>query len=188
MKDNNNKQSENEILANKISKTFIKDPIFMYFCPEKAKRSDFIKKFFIYNFDKLEAENDFYVSENQNAVAALASPDKLDFRFSGKHSLSLKLNRYSKNILIHREIVKNIIDVVVPPQLKKYILTVYAAPDVSVKEINSIIDICTAKAKKRDLCLCMKLSQSGLLKFLRKKALKQLMSANFFQLSFIKHL
>lgn len=63
------------------------------------------------------------------------------------------MNKYSHNILNHMEVVQNIIDIVVPEQLSKRLLTIYSAPEVPESEIERIIQESKKKAKEENFVL-----------------------------------
>lgn len=132
---------------------FIKDPLFMFMCPIKSKRAEFIEKYFNYYIEKWNATGELISTDSKNVVAVLRNPDNFLYKFPGKHGLSLKMNKYSYNILNHMEVVQNIINIVVPEQFSKRLLTVFTSPDASEKEIGEIIKICKQKAEKENFVL-----------------------------------
>lgn len=141
------------LLAKEISVKFIKDPLFMFICPVKAKRADFIEKYFAYYLNQWDTGSEIIIDENKKCIATLTDPKHFKYSFWGKNSLPLKMSKYSGNILNHQEIVQEIINIVVPEAMNKRLLTIYAAPDVSADDINKIIKTCQERAKKENFVL-----------------------------------
>ena len=140
-------------LPGDYARLFIKDPLFMFLCPVKSKRAEFIEKYFNYYLEKWYNAGELIETGSKNIAAVLTDPDDFVYKFPGKHGFSLKMNRFSYNILNHMEVVQNIVNIVVPEQLNKRLLTIYAAPEVSEKDIERIIAICEAKAKSENFVL-----------------------------------
>lgn len=140
-------------LPGDCARIFIKDPLFMFMCPIKSKRAEFIEKYFNYYLDKWNTSGELISTGSNNVVAVLRDPDKFLYKFPGKHGLSLRMNKYSYNILNHMEVVQNIINIVVPEQFSKRLLTIFTSPDVSDKEIEEIIKVCKKKAEEENFVL-----------------------------------
>ncbi len=151
--ENSNSQFNISSLPGEIARFFIKDPLFMFMCPIKSKRAEFIEKFFKYYIERWSASGELINTGSKNVVAVLRNPDNFVYKFPGKHGLSLRMNKYSYNILNHMEVVQNIINIVVPEQFGKRLLTIFSSPEVSEKEIDEIIKICKAKAKEENFVL-----------------------------------
>lgn len=140
-------------LSGESARIFIKDPLFMFMCPIKSKRAEFIEKYFKYYLEKWSVTGELINTGSKNVVAVLRNPDNFVYKFPGKHGLSLRMNKYSYNILNHMEVVQNIINIVVPEQFGKRLLTIYSTPNVSEKEIEDIIKICKDRAEKENFVL-----------------------------------
>lgn len=173
-------------LAGDYARLYIKDPLFMFFCPDKSKRSDFIEKYFLYYIDKWNAAGEFIPSNSKSITATLRDPDDFQFKFSGKRSFALKYNKFSYNVLNHMEIVQNIINIVVPEQMKKKVLTIYSAPEVSAEDVTKIIEICKSKAEKENFVLVYETFSKRFLELFEKSGFetgysRQFMNTQFFQ-------
>lgn len=140
-------------LPGESARIFIKDPLFMFMCPIKSKRAEFIEKYFKYYLEKWSVTGELINTGSKNVVAVLRNPDNFVYKFPGMHGLSLRMNKYSYNILNHMEVVQNIINIVVPEQFGKRLLTIYSTPNVSEKEIEDIIKICKGRAEKENFVL-----------------------------------
>lgn len=140
-------------LSGDYARFFIKDPLFMFLCPVKSKRADFIEKYFNYYLFKWNTAGELITTDSKNIAVALTDPDKFVFKFPGKHGFSLKINKYSYNILNHMEVVQNVVNIVVPEQLNKRLLTIFSAPEVSENEIETIINDCKRRAEEENFVL-----------------------------------
>lgn len=150
---NNAQQLNAQALANDYSRLFIKDPLFMFFCPDKSERASFIQKYFLYYIDRWRTDGAFVSSKNKSIAASLADPDNFRFRFSGRKSFAMKFSRYSCNVLNHMEIVQSITNIVAPVQMKKKVLSVYAAPEVCEDDIIKIIERFKKEAENENYVL-----------------------------------
>lgn len=174
------------LLPGEWARFFIKDPLFMFLCPVKAKRAEFIEKYFRYYLEKWSREGALIDTGSKNIAAVLTNPEDFVYKFPGKNGFSLKMNRFSPNILNRMEVVQNIIDIVVPAQLNKRLLTIYAAPEVDEQSIDRIIDFCKQKAKEENFVLVYETFSKRFVKNLRKKALKQDIQGSSSTRSFFK--
>ncbi len=139
--------------SGEYARFFTKDPLFMFLCPVKEKRADFIVKYFNYYIEKWNREGALMDTGSKSLVAALTDPNKFSYKFHGKNGFSLKASRFSYNILTHMEIVQNIADIVVPEQMNKRLLTIYAAPEVDEQIIDKLIEQCKQRAEKENFVL-----------------------------------
>lgn len=180
------KKLNSAALAGKFAKSFIKEPLFMFFCPLKAKREDFIEKYFAYYLYKWQDKNALMLSESQNIIAVLENPNDFKFRFSGKKSFPLIRNRFSFNIFNHQEIVQDIINIVVPEHMEKRLLTLYASPEVTVKELDEIISASMKKAKDEGFVLVYETFSKRFISTFEEKGFetgyaRQFLNTQFFQ-------
>lgn len=174
------------LLPGEWARFFIKDPLFMFLCPIKAKRAEFIEKYFRYYLEKWSREGALIDKGSKNIAAVLTNPEDFVYKFPGKNGLSLKMNRFSPNILNHMEVVQNIIDIVVPAQLNKRLLTIYAAPEVDEQSIDRIIDFCKQKAKEENFVLVYETFSKRFVKKFEEKGFetgysRQFLNTQFFQ-------
>lgn len=153
MKKSSSEKLNIPLLANEFSEKFIKDPLFMFICPLKTKREDFIKKYFLYYLKQWDTGSEVIISESKKCIATLINPDDFKYSFWGKNSLPLKMSKYSGNILNHQEIVQDIINIVVPENMNKRLLTIYASFDATADDINGIIESCKKRAESESFVL-----------------------------------
>lgn len=141
-------KADGEILVSKFSRILLKDPYFMFLCPDLDNRAKFISKYFSYYINIWQANGEMILSSSKNAAATLIDSEEYKYNFKGKNGLSLKLSKYSRNILIHRETVQRISEIILPEQTKRRVMTIYAAPQAEKADIAELIAKCKAKAKK----------------------------------------
>lgn len=149
----NKKESTQNIKAfsRDYSRIFVKDPLFMFFCPQKSNRSRFIEKYFLYNLPKWEQNGELININSKNVVGTLIDADNFENKVSAIKSL--RYGKYSSNIESHMDVVENIVNIVVPLQMKKRLLNIFAGPEVTADEINKIIEICKKKADEENFVL-----------------------------------
>lgn len=149
----NKKESAQNIKAfsRDYSRIFVKDPLFMFFCPQKSNRSQFIEKYFQYNIPKWEQNGELININSKNVLGTLIDADNFENKVSGINSL--RYGRYYSNIQERNDVVENIVNIVVPLQMKKRLLTIFAGPEVTAEEINEIIRICKKKADEENFVL-----------------------------------
>lgn len=165
---------------------FIKDPLFMFFCPVKAKRADFIDRYFNYYLEKWSAAGELIETGCSGVAAVLRDPDSFVFRFPGRHGMALRMNKFSYNVLNHMEIVQDIVNIVVPQQMKKRVLTVFAAPEVDEESIQRVIDECKKRAEAEGFVLVYETFSKRFLKIFEENGFatgysRQYLNTQFFQ-------
>ena len=141
-------KANGEILVSKFSRILLKDPYFMFLCPDLKGRAKFISKYFSYYINIWQKNGELFFSKSKNAAATLIDSTAYKFSFKGKKGLSLKISKYSRNILIHRETVQRISEIILPEQTKRRVMTIYAAPQAENADIAELIAQSKAKAEK----------------------------------------
>lgn len=153
MNNESTKKQNITALAPKFAKLFVKEPIFMFFCPVKSKREDFAEKYFAYYLNKWQENSQIILSSGNNVLGVLENPDEFKYKFYGKKSFGLIRSRFSYNILNHQEIVQDIINIVIPEQMDKRLLTIYACAETPVSELKEVISAAVSKAKEEKFVL-----------------------------------
>ncbi len=146
-------KADEEILVSKFSRILLKDPYFMFLCPDFGDRAKFINKYFSYYINIWQAGGEMILSKSKNAVATLIDSTEYKYSFKGKNGLSLKLSKYSGNILTHRETVQKISEIILPSEAKRRVMTIYAAPQAEKADIAELIAACKAKAEKENFAI-----------------------------------
>ncbi len=146
-------KTDEEILVSKFSRILLKDPYFMFLCPDFGNRAKFINKYFSYYISIWQAGGEMILSKSKNAVATLIDSTEYKYGFKGKNGLSLKLSKYSRNILTHRETVQKISEIILPSGAKRRVMTIYAAPQADKDDIAELISECKIRAKKENFAV-----------------------------------
>ncbi len=146
-------KTDEEILVSKFSRILLKDPYFMFLCPDFGNRAKFINKYFSYYISIWQAGGEMILSKSKNAVATLIDSTEYKYGFKGKNGLSLKLSKYSRNILTHRETVQKISEIILPSGAKRRVMTIYAAPQADKADIAELISECKIRAKKENFAV-----------------------------------
>lgn len=162
------------------------DPLFMLFCPQKAKRSDFADKYFTYYLEKWAEKKQLFISESRKTAVTLIDPADYRYKFSGKNSLPLKLSGNSYSVFVHRKAVESIVSIVVPVQKNKRILTIYGNPAENFDEIIGLVKQCMKKAEDEGFVLVYETLSKKLVTAMEQMGFeigyaKQFMNTQFFQ-------
>lgn len=173
-------------LQENLNHYMLTDPLFMLFCPQKEKRSDFANKYFSYYLEKWAGKNQLFISESRKTAVTLIDPNDFKYKFSGKGAFSLKFSNNSYSIFAHQESVENIVNIVVPVQMNKKILTIYGNPAENLNEITELVKQCITIAEKEGFVLVYETLSKKLIHVMEEQGFeigyaKQFMNTQFFQ-------
>ncbi len=173
------------LLAANLPPIMVKDPMFMFYCPLKINRDSFINKYFRYFLPKWIARDELLSSESGKTAATLINPDTYPHKFSGQHGFSMMRDKNSSHILLHRRVITDIIDVILPERMQKKVLTMYADPENS-DEIAQLIDEAKKKAEEENFVVVYETLSKTLLPIFERKGFeiayeRQFMNTQFFQ-------
>lgn len=162
------------------------DPLFMLFCPQKNKRSDFADKYFSYYLEKWTEKNQLLISESKKTAVTLVDPKSFKYRFSGKNSLPLKLSSCSYSVFAHQNAVEEIVNIIIPVQREKRVLTIYGNPAENFDEIMKLVKECMKKAEDEGFILVYETLSKKLVTTMEAQGFeigyaKQFMNTQFFQ-------
>lgn len=143
------KKKKAERLKAVLAPQLMTHPLFMFYCPDKPNRGKFIDNFLDYYLYSWTKFGEAYESSSKNIMASLVSLGAFEYGFSGKNSLKMKLNKYSKNILSHRRSVQEIIEIVMPPNIETRVLTLYGSTQENMNDMLDVVDEIIAHAKER---------------------------------------
>ena len=185
MKSTLDKQTLNALQKN-LNMYMQSDPLFMLFCPRKEKRADFADKYFNYYLEKWAKKNELLISESKKTAVTLIDPKDFKYNFSGKNALPLKFTGNSQSVFIHRESVEAIVNIVVPVQMNKKIVTVYGNPAENLDEITALIKECIKTAEQEGFVLVYETLSRKLVPVFESLGFeigyaKQFMNTQFFQ-------
>ncbi|UKI23131.1 MAG: hypothetical protein L6V88_00625 [Anaerotruncus sp.] len=106
-------KANGEILVSKFSRILLKDPYFYVSLPGFKRQGKIYKQiFFSYYINIWQKNGELFFCKSKNAAATLIDSTAYKFSFKGKKGLSLKISKYSRNILIHRETVQKISEII----------------------------------------------------------------------------
>ena len=86
-------KANGEILVSKFSRILLKDPYFMFLCPDLNGRAKFISKYFSYYINIWQKNGELFFSKSKTAAATLIDSTAYKFSFKGKKGLSLKISK-----------------------------------------------------------------------------------------------
>lgn len=155
-----------EEIKTSLSPQLMGHPLFMFYCPVKSKRENFIDSFLDYYLYSWTKYGECYMTSNRKAVASLVSIGAFEYKFSGKNALKLKLDKNSYRIMLHRETVESITDVVVPQRQDTRVLTIYASPEQSIREIRELVEEIMEHAKEKGFALVYETFSKKLIEFM----------------------
>jgi hypothetical protein len=132
--DNNGKVNIDE-----LAPLLVKEPLFMFLCPQQEKREGFIKNISAILCLRIKSTVRFEISQG-GVISMLYDPDDIRLKLSGKNSFSLKHSRYALNVLDHQSIVKDVVGIIIPEAFESRVLNVYITQDCTEDEILSVIE------------------------------------------------
>lgn len=146
-------KDEISAVSDRMSKECIGHPLFMYYCPNKSKRANFINVFFTHYLDKWKKNGTAFYSKDKRAVASLIDRNDFEFGFSGKKALKLSLISDKKRIFAHREIVLGIVGILVPDSMNAKVLNLYCDSSCHKDSALKLVKEAMKLAKKEDFVL-----------------------------------
>lgn len=179
------KQSLSALQEN-LNKYMQTDPMFMLFCPQKTKRSDLADKYFSYYLKKWSENNQLLISESKKTAVTLIDPKNFKYRFSGKNSLPMKVSSCTYSIFAHQKAVEEIVNIIIPAQREKKVLTIYGNPAENFDEIMELTKQCMKKAEDEGFVLVYETLSKKLVTAMEAQGFeigyaKQFMNTQFFQ-------
>ena len=179
-------KANGKILVSEFSRILLKDPYFMFLCPDLNNRAKFINKYFSYYINIWQKNGELFSSKSKNAAATLIDSTTYKFSFKGKKGLSLKLSKYSYNILTHHETVQKIAEIILPNQVNRRIMTVYASPQANKEDVADLIAQCKENAEKENFVILYETLSKRLVPEFEKSGFecvyaKQFIGTRFFQ-------
>lgn len=169
-----------------LSPQLIAHPLFMFYCPEKSKREKYINKFLDYYLFSWAKYGECYVSLDRKAVVSLVSVAAFEYKFSGKNSFGLKLDKNAYRIKMHRESVEAITDVVVPQRNDTRVMTIYASPAQSMNEIKELVEEIQAHAKEKGFALVYETFSRKLVDFMTQQGFETSYQKQFLNTQFVQ--
>lgn len=171
-----------EILGAKL----ITDPLFMYLCPEKAVRRDYINAYFNYYVYEWSRCDTLLCNDEKTAMLSLVDPKTFDYKFKGKGAFKMKQFKLASNVFIHRENIESISEIIVPESRESRVMTVYGNVGTDLDAINQIVDEAIALANKENFVLVYDTFSNRLLPLMEQKGFCTVYQKNYLSTQFIQ--
>lgn len=149
-----------------ISPKLLSHPHFMFYCPAKSKRADFIDDFLNYHLFNWTEKGQLYVSPNVKILASLVNKKEFEYKFSGKNSFKLKMNRNSSRIFVQRKNVDHITRIIVPIKIDARVLTLYGSASGAEDDLENLLLEITSTAKKEGFAVVYETFSRRLIEFM----------------------
>lgn len=182
--DKQNKQIIKDICRN-LSSKLLTHPLFMYYCPEKAVRRDFINAYFNY-FLHDWVKNEIVLTNEENTVlVSLVNPKNYKYTFSGKGAGAMKQYKLVSNVFELQSEISEIYDVVVPQSREGRVMTVFANVGTEFNEIQELVKEAMDIAKEQNIVLLYDTFSMRLQPFMKKNGFKLVYNKNFLSTNFL---
>lgn len=147
-----NKKTLDAVSA-RFGKQFIKEPLFMYFCSDINKRSQFIEDYMKYYIPRLADDEIVFVDKLATAMITLVDPQDFEYKFKGLSGQRMKKYSFSSKIFVHRENLENICEILLSYVKPARVMTFYNDPNGDFDNLKELIDEAIAYAEKEDVTL-----------------------------------
>ena len=182
---NANNQTIKDICDNLGSK-LLTDPLFMYLCPEKAVRHEYIDAYFNYYIYEWSRCDTLLCADANNALISLVDPDTFDYRFKGKGAFRMKRFKLASNVFLHRENIDSISEIIVPESREKRVMTVFGNVSTDIEAINQLIDEAIDLAQQENFVIIYDTFSSRLLPLMEQKGFRAVYQKNFLSTRFVQ--
>lgn len=180
-----NKTTQQEI-AGKLAPQLMTHPLFMFYCPDKTKREKFIDNYLGYNLYSWTKYGEAYASPDKNAFASLVNVNAFEYRFSGKNSLKLRLDKNAFRIFIHRETVEGIVNILIPSGMEARVLTFYCSPADNGTQIKALVEEITAHAREKGFAIAYETFSRKLIAFMEAMGFEVAYQRQFLDTQFVQ--
>ena len=162
------------------------DPLFMYLCPEKAVRLEYINAYFNYYIYEWSRCDTLIGNEQNSALISLVDPNTFEYRFKGKGAFKMKQFKLASNVFIHRENIENIAEIIVPENKEKRVMTIFGNVGADLDAINQRIYEAIALAEEENAVLLYDTFSSRLLPLMEQKGFRAVYQKSFLSTQFIQ--
>ncbi len=162
------------------------DPLFMYLCPEKAVRREYINAYFNYYVYEWSRCDTLLGNDTNTALISLVDPETFEYRFKGKGAFKMKQFKLASNVFTHRENIEEIANIIVPESREKRVMTVYGNVGTDIEAINELIDETVALAKQENFVVIYDTFSNRLLPLMEQKGFRAVYQKNFLSSQFIQ--
>ncbi len=182
--ENADKQKVKDICRN-LSSRLLTHPLFMYYCPEKAVRRDYINAYLNYFINSWSKNDIILTNETNTVLVSLVNPQNYKYKFSGKGACAMKQYKLASNVFEHQNEVAEIFDVVVPESREGRVMTIYANVGTEFNEIQELVKEAMQIAKEQGFVLVYDTFSLRMQPFMRKMGFKLVYNKNFLSTKFI---
>lgn len=140
-------------LALRLTRTALSHPLMMYYCPNKEKRSRYIRAYFRYHLPKWAKADSAIVSEDGHVVATLVDRNSFAYSFSGKYALQLFLAGDIRRLRLHRRVTHNIVNVMVPLTMPVRVMTLFGDSRTEQDALLEVVRAAQARARQEGFVL-----------------------------------
>ena len=185
MRVENAQKEQLKAISHNMSSKLLTHPLFMYYCPEKAVRREFINCYFNY-YMNIWQKNDIVLCNDENtAIVSIVNPREYSFKFSGKGAGRLKEFKLSPNIFQHQSEIQQIFDVVVPETREGRVMLVYASINTEFNDVQKLVKEAMEIAKKENFILLYDTFSLRLQPLMRTFGFKLVYNKNFLDTNFL---
>lgn len=146
-------KSEEERLIHYFESSLLSHPLFMYYCPDKTKRAQYIRAYFDYHLPFWAKEKNALLSPQKHVVAALVDKNAFTYSLSGMKAWKLSLNYEMKRIRLHRKVTHNIVGVMVPADMPVRVLTIFGNAQTDLSEVLAVVQEAQERAESEGFVL-----------------------------------
>lgn len=169
-----------------ISPKLMSHPHFMFYCPAKSKRADFINDFLNYHLFNWTEKGQLYVSPNVKIIASLVNKNEFEYKFSGKNSFKLKINPNTSRIIVQRKNVDHITRIIVPVAIDAKVLTLYGTAGGAEDDLKNLVSEITSAARREGFAVVYETFSRRLIEFMESMGFevayqKPFLGTQFFQ-------
>lgn len=170
-----------------ISNRLIKDPLFMYFCPDIKNRNSFIKDYLYYYIYEWSEYDTLLCSDNRQALITLINPRTFEYKFRGKGAHALKKNKSSAEAIFrHRKIVRSTVHIIAPGSMSPRVLNIYGSADTNIDDIERLVDEAVETAQKNNNTLVYETFSQKLIPLMTSKGFSIACQKSFYDTRFVQ--
>lgn len=185
------KKKDIEAIAQDMSNKLVKQPLFMFYCQNQAKRKSFIKDYFSYFIPLWQKEELLFSDKDNNVLISLVDPTNFEYKYKGVRAYKIRRHETSATVFMHRENIEDIFDILVPPSKKTMLMTIYANPERDFNRVVEVVDEIIEYANKNGISLMYETFSRKYLGFMADRGFamnyrKQFLNTQFIEAIMIK--
>lgn len=183
----NAKKNDVAEIIGAISDRLIKDPLFMYFCPNADERKKFIGDYFKYYIYEWSEYDTLLCSDNRQALITLINPRTFEYKFKGRGAHALKKNKSAAEAVFrHRRIVRNNVHIIAPGSMSPRVMNIYSNADTNIGDIDALVDEAVAIAQRENHTLVYETFSQKLIPMMTAKGFSIAYQKSFYDTRFVQ--